>query len=134
MDMIVLTATEVKKSFGVNEVLRGASLTLQSGRRLGLVGANGCGKSTLLRILAGEDAPDSGAVSIAKGLRVGYLAQHAQIEPGVSVWGVLEKVFAPIFAMEERMRRLEEEMAGRAGQPRSAGTLEPAIRCADGCL
>lgn len=118
-----MTATEVKKSFGVNEVLRGASLTLQSGRRLGLVGANGCGKSTLLRILAGEDAPDSGAVSIAKGLRVGYLAQHAQIEPGVSVWGVLEKVFAPIFAMEERMRRLEEEMAGAQDNPEALERL-----------
>lgn len=65
--MIVLTATEVKKSFGVNEVLRGASLTLQSGRRLGLVGANGCGKSTLLRILAGEDAPTAARFPSLKG-------------------------------------------------------------------
>ena len=109
--MIILTATEIRKAFGLNEVLCGASLTLQTGRCMGLVGANGCGKSTFLRILAEREHQDGGTISIAKGVKLGYLAQQAEIEPGLTVWGVLEKVFEPVFEMEARMRRLEEEMA-----------------------
>ena len=51
--MIILSLQGVKKSFGTNEVLRDASLTLQDGERMGLVGVNGCGKSTLMKIIAG---------------------------------------------------------------------------------
>ena len=115
--MIILTATEIKKSFGLNEVLRGASLTLQTGRCMGLVGANGCGKSTFLRILAGREHQDGGMIAVAKGVKLGYLAQQAEIEPGLTVWGVLEKVFEPVFEMEARMRRIEEEMAEKHEDP-----------------
>ena len=51
------------------------SLTIQSGDRVGIVGINGAGKSTLLAVIAGERAPDSGAVRRAKETRVGYLEQ-----------------------------------------------------------
>lgn len=121
--MIVLTANEIKKAFGLNEVLRGATLTLQSGRCLGLVGANGCGKSTFLRILAGLDSADGGTLSVARGVKIGYLAQQSDIAPGLSVWGVLEKVFEPVFAMEARLRRLEDEMAEKHGDPEAFDRL-----------
>ena len=51
---------EIKKKYGRNEVLRGASFRMQSGRCVGILGTNGCGKSTLLKILAGVLAPDGG--------------------------------------------------------------------------
>ena len=124
--MIILTATEIKKSFGLNEVLRGASLTLQTGRCMGLVGANGCGKSTFLRILAGREHQDGGTIAVAKGVKLGYLAQQAEIEPGLTVWGVLEKVFEPVFEMEARMRRIEEEMAEKHEDPAALERPTPA--------
>ena len=74
--MIVLSTQNVAKSFGVNEVLKDVSFTLQQGERMGLVGVNGCGKSTLMRIIAGLESPDSGEISMARGTRVGYLAQQ----------------------------------------------------------
>ena len=49
--MIILSAQNIAKAFGVNTVLRDVSLTVQQGDRIGLVGVNGCGKSTLMRIL-----------------------------------------------------------------------------------
>ena len=109
--MIVLSAQSVAKSFGVNAVLKDVSLTLQQGERMGLVGVNGCGKSTLMRIIAGLDAPDSGDISIARGARIGYLAQQGMVTSGLSVWKELEQVYEPVFAMEKRLRALEEEMA-----------------------
>ena len=84
--MIVLSVQNIVKSFGVNVVLRGASLTVQGGRRLGLVGANGSGKSTLLKIIAGLDLPDSGQVTMARGTQIGYLAQQGMVTDGLTVW------------------------------------------------
>ena len=49
--MIVLSAQNVAKSFGVNAVLKDVSFTMQQGDRIGLVGVNGCGKSTLMYLL-----------------------------------------------------------------------------------
>ena len=109
--MIILSVQNIVKSFGVNEVLSGASLALQGGRRLGLIGANGSGKSTLLKIIAGLDTPDSGAITMAKGTQIGYLAQHGMVTDGLTVWEELEQVFAGVHEMEARLRRLEQEMA-----------------------
>ncbi len=108
--MIVLSAQNVAKAFGVNVVLKDVSFTLQQGDRIGLVGVNGCGKSTLMRIIAGLDTPDSGEISIVRGTRIGYLAQQDMVTSGASVWSELEKVYEPVFEMEKRLRHLENEM------------------------
>jgi len=109
--MIVLSVQDVQKSFGANQVLKGVSLTLQQGHRMGLVGVNGSGKTTLLRILAGEDHPDAGQIHVSRGLRVGYLAQQGAVDPQNTVWQELEQVFALLIEIEERMRALEHAMA-----------------------
>ncbi len=71
-------------------VLRGAnrllldevSLTVSSGERVGVVGANGVGKSSLLRVIAGVSEPDGGAVVVSRGLRRGYLTQDPDLAEG----------------------------------------------------
>ena len=108
--MIILSAQHIAKSFGVNAVLRDVSLTVQQGDRIGLVGVNGCGKSTLMRILAGLDAQDGGEISLVRGLRVGYLAQQNMVTSGETVWNELQKVYEQVFAMEKKLRELEDEM------------------------
>ena len=109
--MIILSAQHIAKSFGVNAVLRDVSLTVQQGDRIGLVGVNGCGKSTLMRILAGLDAQDGGEISLVRGLRVGYLAQQNMVTSGETVWNELQKVYEQVFAVEKKLRELEDEMA-----------------------
>ena len=109
--MILLTLSNITKSFGMNTVLRDVSLTLKENQRMGLVGVNGSGKSTLMKIIAGESQPDSGTVSLIKGTRVGLLTQQADITSDLSVVDELSRVFDPLKALEARLRALEQEMA-----------------------
>ena len=109
--MILLSLQGVKKSFGTNEVLRDASLVLQDGQRMGLVGVNGCGKSTLMKIIAGLESADGGVITMQKGLKLGYLAQQGEVGEGRTVLEELESVFEPVVEMERQLRALEEQMA-----------------------
>ena len=106
--MILLSLQGVQKSFGTNEVLRDASLVLQDGQRMGLVGVNGCGKSTLMKIIAGVESSDGGTITMQKGLRLGYLAQQGEVGEGRTVLEELESVFEPVVEMEKQLRRMEE--------------------------
>lgn len=72
----MIQVSDCTKSYGTHVLLRDASFVVSSGERVGLVGRNGSGKSTLFRILAGEERPDSGTVSVPKGYRFGLLRQH----------------------------------------------------------
>src|SRR5262245_57310010 len=80
--MTILGARDLRRSYGIREVLGGVSLSIAEGERIGLVGRNGAGKSTLARILAGVEPPDAGEVVRRSGLRVGYLEQDPRFEPG----------------------------------------------------
>ena len=115
--MIILALQEVKKSFGTHEVLKSVSFTLQEGERMGLVGVNGSGKSTLMKIIAGQEAADSGTVNMQRGLRIGYLAQQGELTGDETVLETLESVFEPQRRMEADLRRLEQEMAGAGTDP-----------------
>ncbi|MBR6007933.1 MAG: ABC-F family ATP-binding cassette domain-containing protein [Clostridia bacterium] len=109
--MTLLTLQNVNKAFVMNEVLKDIDLTLPEGGKLGLVGVNGSGKSTLLKLIAGEDAPDSGVISLIKGAKVGYLSQHADIMSDYTVTQELSRVFDDLFRMETRLREMEQQMA-----------------------
>ena len=109
--MIVLNTQHVSKAFGGNAVLKDVSLTLQHRDRLGLVGVNGCGKTTLLRVLCGELSPDGGTISMAKQVKIGYLAQQNKPVPGMTVYGLLNQVFDPVREMEQKLRQMEHKMA-----------------------
>ncbi|MEM6291193.1 MAG: ABC-F family ATP-binding cassette domain-containing protein [Myxococcota bacterium] len=80
--MTILTANGLRVNFGEREVLRGATLAIDAGERVGMVGRNGSGKTTLVRILAGDQEADDGEVVRRNGLRVGYLSQEPHFEAG----------------------------------------------------
>ncbi|MEU0586850.1 ABC-F family ATP-binding cassette domain-containing protein [Streptomyces sp. NPDC006132] len=83
---IPLGAVSLTRSYGERRVLRGVDLAVDRGSRLVVLGPNGAGKTTLLRILAGQDAPDSGRVVHGHGLRLGYFAQeHDTLDPESTV-------------------------------------------------
>src|SRR6266498_1675621 len=81
----IITATEITVRFGERAVLDAATLGIEDGDRIGLVGRNGCGKTTFLRILAGLQSPDSGEVSRRRDLVVSYLPQDFMLDATRSV-------------------------------------------------
>lgn len=86
-----LSAENIKKNYGMKQLLDGVTVHLSAGEKLGLIGVNGTGKSTLLKILAGVAEPDEGAVRLDPNIRAAYLAQTPEMNPENTV---LEEVFA----------------------------------------
>ena len=82
----IVSASELCVSYSSHTVLDGATLAIQKGDRIGLVGRNGCGKSTFLKILAGEAVGDSGEVNCKRGLVTGYLPQNFELNDEASVY------------------------------------------------
>jgi ATP-binding cassette subfamily F protein uup len=70
----------VSKAYGIRPLLTEVSLGISAGERIGIVGRNGDGKTTLLEVMTGLEAPDSGRVSRARGLQIGYLHQGDALE------------------------------------------------------
>ena len=60
---MLLTAENIRKNYGMKQLLDGVTLYLNPGERVGLIGVNGTGKSTFLKILAGVEDPDSGRLT-----------------------------------------------------------------------
>ncbi|MFC1749866.1 ATP-binding cassette domain-containing protein [Pseudomonadota bacterium] len=82
----LLTLRNIKAGYGDKAILNGVKLSIRSGERIGLLGANGTGKSTLIKLLAGSLPPLAGEYTQAQDLRIGYFAQHQleQLRPDES--------------------------------------------------
>src|SRR3954467_13068120 len=107
---MLLSAEQISKSYGDNQVLNQVSITLQEGQKLGLVGANGVGKSTLLKIIVGEITADSGKVTLAHHMRLGYLPQVLHDADAMTVDELIEAALAELLAFEARLHELETLM------------------------
>ncbi|MGD9406147.1 MAG: ABC-F family ATP-binding cassette domain-containing protein [Anaerolineae bacterium] len=112
--MSILVAERLAKSYDPQDIFWDVSCSVAHGDRIALVGRNGTGKTTLLRILVGLEAPSSGHVHRAKGLRIGYLPQGASLEGEHTLWQEIMTVFEPLQAMERKLHKLELEMADPA--------------------
>ena len=109
--MSLLTASSLSKSFGDFDLFSGISFSVPKGARLALVGPNGVGKTTLLRILVGEDEASTGAVSTARGVRLGYLPQEADFDMAGTLLESCESIFEHFKSRQAELHRLESLMA-----------------------
>jgi len=89
--MTLFTLRSVHKDFGIKEILRDASFSLEEGDKVGLIGTNGSGKSTLLKMMARLEPFDGGDFWVNPGAKVVYLPQQPDFEADHTV---LEQVFA----------------------------------------
>jgi ATP-binding cassette subfamily F protein 3 len=103
--------SEIHKAYSAQDVLRGASLQVNPGEHVGLVGRNGAGKTTLFRLITGEESPDRGDVVRARGLNLGLLEQHVDFEPGTTVHEAALAAFSDLQRIEHEMHALEHRMA-----------------------
>ena len=108
--MALLHVQGLTKSFGQRTVFSDVSFDVFPKERIGLIGVNGCGKTTLFRILGGEDAPDSGVVSLIKGARLAMLDQSPVWEEGVTLFDSALQAFERLIAMENELAALSAAM------------------------
>jgi len=95
-----------------------ASMGLRKGEKVGLVGPNGAGKTTLFRMLAGEEKPDDGQVTVETGMTIGYFSQDVGEMAGQSAVAAVMDGVGPVSALSAEMAALEAAMVDpdRAGE------------------
>ena len=134
---MILNVSHITKSFGVTPVLSDVTFLVNEREKVALIGRNGAGKSTLFRIITGELSADEGTATLAKDTRLGYLAQHQDLTGDLTVYEEVRAVKAHVWAMEERMRELEEAMKHASGDEldamyREYGSVSHAYEQANG--
>lgn len=103
--MSLITLQSVKKDFGIKEILKDASLSLDATDKVGLIGTNGSGKSTLLKMMAGLEPIDNGQILANSGATIVYLPQQPDLDENRTV---LEQIFADAGEQMALVREYEE--------------------------
>ncbi len=109
--MSIFTLQSVKKDFGIKEILKDASFSLDTNDKVGLIGTNGSGKSTLLKMIAGLEPTDGGQILVNQNVRIIYLPQQPDLDENNTV---LEQVFADSgeqMALVKEYEELSEKLA-----------------------
>ncbi|MEE2043850.1 ATP-binding cassette domain-containing protein, partial [Nocardiopsis tropica] len=107
-----LTLDEITKRYDDHTVLDRVTLTIGPGERVGVIGDNGSGKSTLLRLLAGEERPDNGDLTVRAPGGVGYLPQTLEgvgVRTG-TVADAIDSALADLRDLEARLRVAEARL------------------------
>lgn len=102
--------SDITKSYGGTEVLRGVSFQVNVDEKVGLVGRNGAGKTTVFRVITGAESADTGDLVKINGLKLGLLDQHVDFALGETVHTAALSAFKEIHDIEAEMRQLEKTM------------------------
>ncbi|HML36028.1 MAG TPA: ABC-F type ribosomal protection protein [Bacillota bacterium] len=114
--MIILSATNITKTYGVDPVLTDVSFHINQGDRIGIVGANGAGKTTLLNILSGRLSYDSGDFFVSANTNIGYLRQSDNFESEKTVYEEMLAIFSGVIEMEQELLTLSHQISEESGR------------------
>lgn len=126
--MIVISANQLTKLYGVDEILTDVSFHINAGDRVGIVGANGAGKSTLLNILSGELPCDSGNYFISGDLKIGYFHQNDLFTSEKTVYEEMLSIFGHLIQMEKDLTEISEKIAELSSLPENPERAEEVRR------
>ena len=105
----MLTVSQIAKSYGGRVLFEDASLQINAGDRIGLIGANGAGKSTLFSLILGDNQPDEGSVSLQRGRSVGFLPQESAPSGDETVLQLATSISPAMAAAYAKMREFPDE-------------------------
>ncbi|MBM6820801.1 MULTISPECIES: ABC-F family ATP-binding cassette domain-containing protein [Clostridium] len=108
--MIILSCKDICKSYGIRDVLKDITFSINDGDKVGIIGANGEGKSTLFKIITKEISQDSGEIFIDKNKTLGYLSQNLALDSDKNIYEEALSVFEELLNIEERLSSLEIKM------------------------
>ena len=109
--MVVLSCKDISKSYGIQEVLKKVTFSINEGDKVGIIGGNGEGKSTLFKIISKEITQDDGEIFIDKNKTIGYLSQHIDLDIENTIYSEMNSVFKELLDIENRLHTLEIKMA-----------------------
>lgn len=114
--MSIVTLQGIRKDFGIKEILRDASFSIEPDDKIGLIGVNGSGKSTILKMIAGMESIDGGKRQVNSGATIVYLPQQPELDDELTV---LDQVFND---SNEQMRlvRTYEDLSHQMSQVEGA--------------
>lgn len=110
--MIEIELNNIKKNYGLKNVLDGVSFEVKTGERISIIGENGSGKSTLFKIINGDEKQNSGIINIKKSSTIGFLKQvYDKEQNDLPVENYLKRSFENYVEIEERLQELENLMS-----------------------
>ncbi|QAT43666.1 ribosomal protection-like ABC-F family protein [Aminipila luticellarii] len=121
--MIILSATNITKTYGVDIILQEVSFHVNEGDRIGIVGNNGAGKTTLLNILCGEMPCDDGNVFISANTSIGYLKQSQNFDSDKTLIEEVTAIFSHVADMERDMAELSQDIAEKSSRGENVDKL-----------
>ena len=102
---------QVSKAFGKQQIISGATFTINDGERVGVVGPNGAGKSTMFEMLSGNLSPDKGEISVPRAQRLGLIRQQMYLlEQETPLLDYTENAVPELEAMHQEMQALEHQL------------------------
>lgn len=104
--MALLSLCDVSKAFDLKVILANASLFIQEGERLAIVGKNGGGKSTLLKMILGKCEIDEGERMLQNNLKLSYLPQIPEMSPSLSVQEAIEESLRELKSTHKRIQEV----------------------------
>ncbi len=119
-----LTLADVTKRYDDHVVLDRVSFSVRPGEKAGVVGDNGSGKSTLLRLLAGQEQPDNGTLTVVAPGGVGHLAQTLDLPGTARVGDAVDLALAGLRTLQRQIRDLEVRLEQPGALERYAELVE----------
>ncbi len=108
--MILLTASKIKKAYGIETILEDISFTVSSGDRTGILGINGAGKTTLFKLITDEISPDDGSIFRNKNIKISYMKQFGEYSSEKNATDEVMTVFSHMVEMEQELNELNKKI------------------------
>ncbi len=120
----LVTLAGVSKSHGAQHLFSDVGLLISAGRRIAIVGPNGAGKTTLLEIITGDQQADTGTVTRARDVVIGYLRQEVAESRGRSVVAEVLAGAGEVSGIGRRMAHIETELEDASVEEELAELME----------
>lgn len=122
--MSVLTATNLSKFYGADEIFSGISAEIPPKARVALVGPNGAGKTTLIQLFIGDELPTDGTIHIASSANVAHLPQRPELAGDHTLWEEVMSAFNHLREMESELGELAMQMTESDAAVEKYGKLQ----------